>query len=534
MGSVIPRLEHDDDAVPVSPITPRAAPRWWIDTTDPRLGSLAAVAGALFEPHIDLDDTPVGGDAGDGGWRVELRLDDGGATGREAVDEQDESYAIDVGDGTIVCTARTVQGAFRGVVTVGQLVTFGELVPRRLDDQPAWRWRGIMIDPARHFVAPADVRRVIDLAALYKLNVLHLHLTDNEAWRIAVPGHPELTADHDHYSIDDYRDLQEYARARHVTIVPEIDLPGHCAALLHARPELRTVAVDEPTARMIEKLGSPDVARGPIDVDDRATADVVRSILTALCEMTTGPYVHLGCDEAMGMPDRDFHGAVRGLRAMVRDAGKVPYGWQESARADLEPGDLAQFWIDPSMMSFDAVEAFAATPAAAGLGFDQEVVDTLRSAFAPTAADLARIVAAGGRVVLSPVSHLYLDRPYAAASIPAEQGERVAHLGVPLYPPIRVEESAAWDPMVLAVPPDQLLGIEATLFGETLRSFDDLTVLLLPRLAAVADTAWTGIPPVWSQHRDRLADHGRLWRERGLAFLATTEVDWSRDPVRGE
>jgi hexosaminidase len=536
MASVIPGLDDAYGFVTTPPGRGGRASRWCVEAADPELSAAASVGCELFEPHLDVASALASRRDRDEGWRVELRLDDhsAGSSDVPEVDDDlgDESYAIEVGEREIRCSARTVAGAFRGLVTVGQLLAFGELAPRRLEDRPTWTWRGLMLDPARHFVAPADLRRVIDLAALYKLNVLHLHLTDNEAWRIAIPGRPELTAAGEHYSVEEYRELQDYANARHVTIIPEIDLPGHCAALVHARPELRTLALDSRFERMIEKMGSAAAMRGPIDLGDPATADVVRSILRALCEMTSGPYVHVGGDEAMGMPDRDFHGAMRSLRAMVRDAGKVPYGWQESARAGLAPGDIAQFWIDPSMMAFDAMEEFVTTPAGAALGFDREDVETLRSSFAPTGEDLERIVAAGGRVVLSPVSHVYLDRPYAAGSIPAEQAEQVAHLGFPTYPPASVEDAAAWDPAALGVPADQLLGVEATLFGETLRSFEDLTALLLPRLAAVADTAWTGTPPLWSEHRRRLARHGRLWKERGLTYLASTEVDWSLDPIR--
>lgn len=511
--SVIPRVDHSADAPPRS--SPRGTPAWDLAATDASLEPVADVLRALFAPHVRSG----GGSA----RRVSLRLDDHDGDG-------DESYVIDVNDDGITCVARTAAGVFRAATTAGQLIAFDELARRRLHDHgPVFAWRGLLIDPARHFIAADDVRRVIDLAALYKLNVLHLHLTDNEGWRVAISGMPELTTGDDHYTAADYRDLQRYAAERHVTIVPEIDLPGHCAALLAARSELRTAVIDDDAVNAFAAGATSGPIRAPLDLRDPATAAVIEAILADVCARTTGPYVHIGTDETMGMSHDDFVHAVRWLRATVRDAGKTSIGWQESSRAGVEPRDIGQFWVDSAMMSFDRLDEFVGTPEAVAMGLTREVADLVRSSFAPTDDDLGRIVAGGGRVVLSPLSHLYLDRPYAPESIPDAQAEQVAGLGLPVYPPIRLDEAAAWDPRTVGVPPEQVLGIEATLWGETLRSADDLTTMLLPRLAAIAETAWAGSPPSWPEYRRRLARHGRLWRERGLAYLAATEVTWHDD-----
>ncbi|WP_157252436.1 family 20 glycosylhydrolase [Nonomuraea typhae] len=471
-------------------------------TEDPSLQPVADVVTELLHPHPPLS--------------ADLRLTLGQVTLQPdalgvAVSGADECYRITSTPGAITCQARTPQGVFRAALQAALYGTPGH--PGVIESGPRYAWRGLSLDTARTFWSVPEVKRIIDLAALHRLNVLHLHLTDNEGWRIEIPGLPHLTAGHAHYKIEEYADLQRHAAARHVVIVPEIDLPGHAAAALAADPALPNAC---------DPHGWDGLPFAALDPRDEATRAFITRVLTEVCHLTDGPYVHFGGDEAFGMDEELFRQAVRLAREVIRAAGKKPLGWQESARAGLEPGDVAQWWVDPSMMDLPA--STEGNPALAAAGLTDELLGKIREHFAPSAGDLDRIIQAGGRVLLSPQSHLYLDRPYERQIIPAEQ-EHAGRLGH-IYRPRTVRHAADWSPSAYGLPQENVAGVEAAVWSESLRSFDDLTVMLLPRLAAIAEIAWYGRPPAWPQARAQLAASGRLWEQRGLTFLRSTEVAW--------
>ncbi|MEV4019686.1 family 20 glycosylhydrolase [Nonomuraea angiospora] len=432
----------------------------------------------------------------------------------------DESYEATVSEDGIACRARTPEGVFRAATTALQLVATGrETACRQIVDAPRFAWRGVMLDPARAFISPDELRRLIDLAALYKLNVLHLHLSDNQGWRLQLPGLPELTADGVQYSVDDYRDLQDYAAERFITVIPEIDLPGHCAALRGAFPGLREPQLADDglmeLKKRAEKYTRPETP--PLDLADAETHELVGRVLKEVCALRAGPYVHIGADEVFGLPDESFAHAVRELRALVRASGKRPVAWQESSRAGVAVDDIAQFWTDPSM------------PPLVLDGLPTEIVELAEATMeelAETANDVARVVAGGGRVLLSPSSHLYLDRPYPPEVRPEAQADLAARLGFPLSSPRGVEHAASWDPAAHGIPDGAIAGVETALWGESITCFDDLCTLLLPRLPGTAETAWSGAPAPWEEYRVRLAGHAAFWADLGLAFFASREVPW--------
>ncbi|WP_405939618.1 beta-N-acetylhexosaminidase [Streptomyces sp. NBC_00726] len=517
MNAVIPHA----DARPSSPAgaLPAAGP-WHVRAADPALAEVAETVRALLAPH--LPDAPGGEPC-----ELVLGLDElasapplgvspGGGT-----DPVDEGYRLRVAADGITCHGLTPAGVFRGAATALQLIATGQLAYQELADAPRYAWRGLMVDPARSFLTPDEVRRIIDLAALYKLNVLHLHLTDNEGWRIELPGTPALTAPGaEFYTAAEYRELQTYAARRFVTVVPEIDLPGHCATLRAAVPGL-------PPAPAPAGLTDRFPFVPPLDLTDPATRTAVARVLTEVCALTAGPYVHIGADEAFGATPESFDASVRELRALVRELGKRPVAWQESSRAGTEPGDIAQYWVDVAMMDLpDTAEELAARPELVAAGRTVEIIAALKKFFAPTDDDLRRTVEGGGRVLLSPQSHLYLDRPYAAEFAPPGQAAEAARLGFDGYRPLGVRHTAAWDPGAYPIPDANVAGVEATVFAERFKGFEDVSLLLLPRLASVAEAAWCGRAPEWAEYRERLAHHGRVWAARGLPYFASTEVDW--------
>ncbi|MEW2263026.1 family 20 glycosylhydrolase [Streptomyces sp. NPDC047853] len=532
MDVVIPALANRTEAATGGTLDP-AGP-WRVTTTDHRLVPVAGTVRALLAPH--LGDRLLPPDALGTAATLELVLDAAasvphrapvGISPPGAAEPGDESYRVTVTAHGISCRAATPEGAFRAATTALQAIvaTTGPLLCGELTDAPHYAWRGLMVDPARGYLTPAELRRVVDLAALYKLNVLHLHLTDNEGWRLPLPAAATTRGPdalpRQYYTADDYRDLQAYAAERFVTVVPEIDLPGHCAALREAVPGL-------PAAPAPQGLKGRFRYVPPLDLADPATRDLVASVLTEVCELTDGPFVHIGGDEAVGMTADSFVLAVRELRAVVRAAGKRPLSWQEGARAGVTTDDIAQFWVDVPMMDLpDAQEELDRRPELLAAGYTPALVRALKGFFAPTDADLARILDGGGRVLLSPQSHLYLDRRYPPDVAPPAQAEDAARLGFPTYRPRGVRHTAAWDPAEYGIPEERVAGIEATVFGESIQGLDDLTTLLLPRLSSVAHTAWTGRAPDWDAHSDRVARHGGLWNDRGLSYLASTEIPWT-------
>ena len=529
MNAVIPQPVRQDTAVPAP--GPHPAGPWRVHASDDRLAATAGSVRALLEPHLGAGASGPATPA-----VLTLALDGtlppyGGTVGVApcgAGEPVDESYRLTVTGSGITCLAATPAGVFRAAATAIQLIatSSGPIPCQELRDAPRFAWRGLLVDPARHHLAPGEVRRVVDVMALYKLNVLHLHLTDNEGWRLEVPGTPGLTAagpdgaPRDFYTTEEYRALQRYAAERFVTIVPEIDLPGHCAALREALPGL-------PDAPAPEGLEGRFPYVPPLDLADRGTREAVASVLADVCRMTEGPFVHIGGDEAVGATQDSFTHAIRELRSLVRASGKRPLAWQEASRAGVGPDDIAQYWVDVPMMDLpDTPEELAGRPELLAAGHTPELIAALKRFFAPSDHDLARILGGGGRVLLSPQSHLYLDRAYAHEAVPPAQASAAARLGFPAYRPRGVRYAAAWDPASHAIPEERLAGVEATVFGESVEGLDDVTFLLLPRLPSVAAAAWTGRPPRWEDHRVRVARHARLWEQRGLTYLASTEIPW--------
>jgi hexosaminidase len=439
-------------------------------------------------------------------------------------DPADERYSLLIGDRQVVVRAAGPAGVARGLTTLIQLVaatpakSTGQIdVPAaRIGDGPRYAWRGLSLDVARTFFTVEEIRRVIDLLELYKLNVLHLHLTDDQAWRLPMGmpgGEPEPGTDC--YSTDDLRTLVAYAADRFVTIVPEVDTPGHATALLRLHPELSTGRNE------VDYEVLPGHQRHAVWLDPElpATFGLMEQVLAGLAAIFPGPYLHIGADEPRGMPDEEYVSYVRRLRHLVRALGRRPLGWQESARAGLGPDDVIQLWLT-------GIDLPATAPPHVRAQVAAEVALARRDAEAVAAASVP--------VIVSPLSHCYLDVPYAeppagAALADAAQEDRHGRLGLRVYAPKTVEESFGWEPAEALGPgrAGPVAGVEAAIWAETISGFDDLAFLLLPRLAGVAHKAWSAAElSGWPAHRDRLARHGRLWAQDSLTYFRSSAVTW--------
>ena len=310
-----------------------------------------------------------------------------------------EGYALDVAADRVTLTASAPAGLFYGAQTLRQL-----LPPRveyeaafdvplavpavQIADRPRFAWRGMMLDVARHFFEVEDVEQVIDLMALHKLNRLHLHLSDDQGWRFEVPGRPALTrvggrtevggGEGGFYTADDYARIVRYAAERFVTVVPEIDLPGHTNAALAAIPELNCDGVARPP------YTGTRVGFSTVCVGKPETWAFVEDVVAALAAQTPGPYIHLGGDEVERLTEAEYAAFVERAQAVVAAHGKTFVGWDDVAEAALAPGAVVQVW---------------------------------RPQVPAVVARVAEAVAGGATVVLSPSDRIYLDMKYDADTI---------------------------------------------------------------------------------------------------------------------
>jgi hexosaminidase len=412
----------------------------------------------------------------------------------------DERYSLMIDGDQVVVRAVEPVGVARGLTTLVQLAAAappadtGEIrVPgARIVDAPKYAWRGLSLDVAREFFTVAEIRRVIDLLELYKLNVLHLHLTDDEAWRLPM-GRPATRTEPGAacYSSEDLRALVGYAADRFVTLVPEVDSPGHAAALVRLRPDLNTGRND------VEFELIPGHKRHAVWLDPElpATFELIEQVLTSV-------------------PHNLYAAYVQRVRGLVRSLGKRPLGWQESARAGLGTDDIIQYWL---------------TDIALPESLPPQVRAQLDAELALARRDVETVATAAGPVIVSPLSHCYLDVPYAEPSADAAQADRQGRVGLRLYAPQTIAESFGWEPAEALGPgrAAQVAGVEAAIWAETISGFEDLSFLLLPRLAGVAHEAWSGPQPAsWADYRDRLARHGRLWAQDDLTYFRSSTVDW--------
>ncbi|WP_158437757.1 family 20 glycosylhydrolase [Naasia lichenicola] len=529
------------------PFSARVALTWTDAAIEPVarafLRELHALAGISMDrasefdaPRIELALTSDAGDA-DGLGQVPRPfgvspLGDSGS---------DERHSIVIDSTVIAVTARSPEGIFRALTTLRQLIEeqlddAGEaaLAPRRIVDGPRIAWRGLSFDVVRTFFGPAEVRSVIDVLALYKLNVLHLHLTDNQGWRIEIASWPKLATVGGAGAVGDrpggfftqreYVDLVAYARARFVTIVPEIDVPGHTSAIFAAYPDLNTT---EPELRS----SRPDIVSDYLDPRGPRTFEFLADVLGEIAALTPTPYLHIGGDEPYGMPPELYREFVERATTIVRGLGKRVAGWQEIARSDLEPGDLIQYWIEPHEPETsptpdgDADAASDTSPSS----ISDDIRATMEETFAQAGGDLGLARAQGAQIILSPSSIAYFDTPYAEPS--AEHGQESARsrLGLRQYQPVSVERSFDWDPATIVPGLDlaeQLAGVEAAIWCETVQDLADLQFLLLPRIPGFAERAWSSPRSSWPEYVQRLAAHAPIWRRAGWNYFRSSLVDW--------
>ncbi|MEY4175293.1 MAG: hypothetical protein RI900_2458 [Actinomycetota bacterium] len=393
--------------------------------------------------------------AADGAIELEVHPD--------RLDLGDEGYQMLVGDDGAAIVAGTAHGLWNGVSALVQSVVDDRLPACEVVDSPRFAWRGAMLDVARHFFTVEEVKRFITLLSRYRLNRLHLHLTDDQGWRLDIPGWPALarhggsTATGNDpggfYTLDDWRDIVEHAERHFVTVVPEIDMPGHTNAALASVPELN---VDDlcPPLYTGKQVGFSSL-RMHLPATQRFVHDVVRTV----AELTPGPWLHIGGDEAHSTEHHEYVAFIELLQREVAATGKHMVAWEEAAAAPLHRDTLVQHWLS---------------------------------------AEKAATATTGVRFVLSPARHTYLDMRHAPDD---RVGRRWAG-------DIDLDTVYDWDPaeVLPGVPAERIVGVEAPIWTEKVPTYADVEELCFPRLLCLAEVGWTAQHlRDWDAFRLRLA-----------------------------
>ena len=434
----------------------------------------------------------------------------------------DERYAVNVQATQIRLVGASLQGVTLATATLRQMLAQSLEVPAQLiQDAPLLAWRGLSLDCSRHFWEVSEVQKVLDMMSLYKLNVLHLHLTDNQGWRLQVNGYPELTAQGGSYSQADYQQILSYAERRGITLVPELDIPGHTQAVFNAYPQLPNAA------KSPLSFDLPGQAIAALDPSDEATLQLVQTALAQLAALTPGRYIHVGGDETFGMNEEKYLHFIEFVRRYVHTLGKQVIGWQEMARAEVEEGDILQNWI-----SFSKKQIFSKSsnenPAAQAI--PDEVKQLLSATYLKAPKDLQTAKEKRVRVLLSPSAFCYLDCPYEEQSRDPDQAEQRQNLGLQQYARQNLQDMYEWNPLTYSSvlsSTDDLVGVEAAIWCETIGSFQDLQFLMLPRLTGVAEKAWCPQEKAqWESYRQRLASQSRVWRNLKWNFFQSEMIDW--------
>lgn len=453
----------------------------------------------------------------------------------------DEGYQLSASERGLSLTAKTPHGLFNGVQTIRQLLppwiesptvqhTTSTMPAVQITDYPRYEYRGVMLDIARHFQPPSAVNKLIDEASAYKMNVLHLHVSDDQGFRIAINGFPNLTAIGGQGSVgthgremdpggywtqDDYRGVVAYAAAHFMTVVPEVDTPGHNNAIIMSEyndtanlldPHSINCSVNDPPVWNY----SGDVGYSALCPESEDTWTVLGAIIDQLTAMSPGPYYDLGGDEVPStLLSHDRYAALVNREfGVVAAHGKIPMGWAEISGQGTTPpaGGVAQYW----------------NPASGS----QPGTETATNA-----------VAKHMKIVMSPANHAYLDQKYARG-VPQSLGLTWAcNRGCD------VDQFYNWDPAdyVDGVTDDNVIGLEGAMWGETVVTYSDVEYMVLPRLLALAELAWSPkadrsslTSPAYQDFLPRLAAQGARFTAAGENFHPTPEVPWRLDLVAGD
>ncbi|TVZ51610.1 family 20 glycosylhydrolase [Dokdonia sp. Hel_I_53] len=407
-----------------------------------------------------------------------------------------EGYVLDVNEMHLSLAASEPQGLYRGLQTIKQLLPNAIIAGNKLDsltvpgikiiDAPRYEYRGMMLDVARHFFTVAQVKRLIDQIAFYKINTLHLHLTDDQGWRIEIKSWPKLTEIGGSsavggdiggfYTQEDYKEIVSYAKSRFITVIPEIDMPGHTNAALASYAELNCTNI---APEMYTKMR---VGFSSLCVEKEITYTFVDDVIREVAAMTPGKYIHLGGDESHSTTLKDYKIFLKRAFGIVAKYDKKVMGWEDIQSAGVDSTYILQHWTSEKITRQGIVQ--------------------------------------GAKVVLSPAKHAYLDMKYSKES----------KIGITWAGTIEVDSAYLWNPSTIfpKAHESQILGIESPLWSETVVTTSDLEYLAFPRVIGHAELGWSKSnvnTASWLDYKKRLQNHYSRMDVLGINYYRSPIID---------
>lgn len=501
-----------------------------------------------------------------------------------------EAYRLTVDGERVVIDGASAAGLFWGAQTFRQLLgpdafrrapvtrkPGWEVPPVTIRDAPRFRWRGLMLDVSRHFMPKDGVLRYLDLMAAHKLNVFHFHLTDDQGWRIEIKRHPKLTETGSwrartkfghrasplweekphggYYTQDDIREIVAYAAERHISVVPEIDIPGHSQAAIAAYPELgNTDVIDTTSLSVWDTWGISTNVLAPTDNTLRFYEGVFEEVL----ELFPSEFIHVGGDECakdqwkrsptaqarirdLGLADEDELQSwfIRHFDNWLTARGRRLIGWDEILEGGSRAEGRARVESDEEEGAKRPLDEVGAPPAG-GWGSRQRIRapggETTKLGLAPGAAVSSwrgyqggiTAARAGHDVVMCPEQQVYLDhRQDGGADEP-----------VPIGYVRTLENVYRFEPVPPQLTPDQarhVLGTQANLWTEVMEDHARVDYQAFPRLAAFAEVAWSALPAPaerdFAAFEQRMNAHYRRLDALGVSYRPPTgPLPWQRRP----
>lgn len=408
----------------------------------------------------------------------------------------EEGYELDITKGLVRLSASTPAGLFRGVQTIIQLLppqidqltkTEGpwQIATGKITDRPEYAYRSMMLDVARHFFSVEDVKKVIDMISYYKMNVLHLHLSDDQGWRIEIKSWPNLTqhggstevggGEGGFYTQEQFSDIVKYAASRYIVIVPEIDMPGHTNAALASYPELNC------NNKATELYTGTEVGFSSFCTKKDITYKFIDDVVKEISALNPGPYFHMGGDESHSTKKEDYIPFVNKVQDIIVSHDKQVIGWDDIAIATLKPNTIAQHWANVKN------------------------------------ANMA--VSQGAKIIMSPATKAYLDMQYDSLSKP----------GLHWAAYVEADSAYMWDPATFTpgITKENIFGVEGALWTETVTNLDEIEIMIFPRLPGIAEIGWT--PQAlrnWDDYKERIAEHGKRFDAAAIDYHKSPMVNW--------
>ncbi|SDB32728.1 hexosaminidase [Flavobacteriaceae bacterium MAR_2010_188] len=413
-------------------------------------------------------------------------------------EQKSEAYQLIIKEDTIFVSSNSAEGAFRAVQTLRQLIpeqptdTLTDhsvyLIPTgEINDSPLYSHRGTMLDVSRHFFEVDEVKKYIDILAYYKINVLHLHLSDDQGWRIEIKSWPLLTeiggktevggGTGGFYTQEDYKEIVDYAAKHFITIIPEIDMPGHTNAASLSYPILNG------NGKKLEAYTGMKVGFSTFDTRKDSVYVFIDDVIREISAITPGPYFHIGGDESHSTDKDDYIYFVNKVEKIVQKYGKKMIGWDEIATADVDSSTISQFWQND------------------------------KNALLAKNKNL--------KIIYSPAKKAYLDMKYSDST----------KLGLRWAGFVPVDSSYNWAPSnyVKDISNKNILGVEAPLWSESITNLKELQYLAFPRIIGIAEIGWSSEENRnWDEYRKRLGAQFGFLKSNNVNFFEAPQVDWER------